>query len=101
VTLGEVLDGAAAGLNGVEAGIAPDGSVTWAHRGRPFAALAADGAAEFALDPAVAAAAGRTPDVGPSGRGPAWVRFGPPVLDEHGADRARAWLASAYRRTLG
>ena len=54
--------------------------------------------AEFALDPPVASAAARTPDVSPSPRGPGWVRFGPGVLDDHAADRATAWFASAHRR---
>ena len=54
--------------------------------------------AEFALDPAVAAAAARTPDVGPSSRGAGWVSFAPADLDDHAADRAVAWLASAHRR---
>jgi len=33
-----------------------------------------------------------------SERGPGWVRFAPTVLDDHAADRAVAWLASAHRR---
>lgn len=78
---------------------APDGSLTWSRAGRPFAALSADGrAAEFVLDPAVAAAAVRTPDTEMSGRGPDWVLFRPATLDDHGADRATAWFASAHRR---
>jgi hypothetical protein len=98
--LRDVLDEAAAGLPEIELSVAPDGSLGWSRAGQPFAALSADGtAAEFALDVPVAAAAARTPDVAPSGRGPGWVRFSPTVLDDHGVDRARAWSASAYRRT--
>jgi hypothetical protein len=100
VTLREILGETAAGLDGVDVGTAPDGALTWSHRGKPFATLATDGAAEFGLDPSVAAAAGRTPDVGPSTRGPGWVRFRPLTLDEHGADRARAWFESAHRRAV-
>ena len=81
---------------------APDGGVTWSRGGRPFAAVSGDGrAAEFALDPAVAAAATRTPDVGPSSRGAGWVRFAPATLDDHGRDRATAWFESAHRRLGG
>ena len=45
-------------------------------RGRLFAVVAPDGL-EVVLDPAVAEAARRTPDVTVSARGPAWVRFQP------------------------
>jgi hypothetical protein len=55
-------------------------------------------AAEFRLDPPVAAAALRTPDTGPSRRGEGWVRFRPDVLDHHALDRAEAWFGSAWRR---
>jgi len=98
VNLRELLTEAAAGVAGVEAAAGPAGDVVWSASGRPFAVLAGDGAAEFALDPAVAAAACRTPDVVPSRRGPDWVLFRPTMLDEHGADRARAWFESAQRR---
>jgi hypothetical protein len=64
--------------------------------GRPFAVLRRDHL-EVALDPAVAAAAQRTPDVTSSPRGPGWVRFRPRVLDGHAVDRAQAWLRSAHR----
>jgi hypothetical protein len=59
--------------------------------------LGADGAAAFALDPAVAAAAARTPDTTPSGLGAGWIRFAPTTLDDHAADRAVAWFVSAHR----
>lgn len=98
MNLRELLSEAAAGTPEVEAASGPAGQVVWSVRGRPFAVLAGDGAAEFALDPAVAAAACRTPDVVPSGLGPGWVLFRPARLDEHGVDRARAWFESAHRR---
>jgi hypothetical protein len=95
-TLRAVLEEAAADLDGVEA--VPSGAdVEWRRGGRPFAALAGAGA-EFRLDPLVAKAALRTPDTQPSSRGADWVRFSPAVLDDHGVDRAEAWLASAWRR---
>jgi hypothetical protein len=99
VNLRELLEDEASDLPGIEPIVGPDGSVTWTRAGRPFAVVAADGSvAEFALDPAVADAAARTPDVQPSARGVGWVAFAPTALDDHGADRAAAWLASAYRR---
>lgn len=90
---------AAAELSDVEANTTPGGGVVWSTADRPFAVLTGDGAVEFGLDPAVAAAARRTPDATPSGRGAGWVRFGPAMLDDHGRDRARAWFESAHRRS--
>jgi hypothetical protein len=99
VNLHDLLSDAAAGLPDVERLAGPDGSVTWTRDAQGFAALSRDGsAAEFRLDAAVAAAAARTPDVSLSSRGPGWVTFRPAVLDDHGADRAAAWFASAHRR---
>jgi hypothetical protein len=99
MTLRDLLDEESTDLPGTQAAIGPDGSITWSRGGRPFALAAADGSfAEFALDPPVANAAARTPDVTPSDRGPGWVRFAPSDLDDHAADRAVAWLASAHRR---
>jgi len=99
LTLGELLAEAIVDLPGAVPTKSPDGAVTWSRGGRAFALVLPGGsAAEFDLDPAVAAAAVRTPDVAPSGRGPGWIRFEPPALDDHAADRAMAWLASAHRR---
>lgn len=99
MSLADVLREAAAGLADIEATQEPAGGIAWSRAGRPFATLSADGtAAEFALEPAVAVAAARTPDVAPSGRGPGWVRFRPASADEHALDRAEAWFESAHRR---
>ena len=99
MNLRELLEDEAAELPGVESTLGADGSTTWSRGARPFAVAAADGSsAEFALDPAVADAAARTRDVTLSGRGPGWVAFAPAELDDHAADRAVAWLASAHRR---
>jgi len=99
MTLSDLLVDAAEQLDDVETDSAPDGAITWSRGKRGFARLASDGAAaEFALDPAVAAAAVRTPDTVPSARGSGWVSFSPVVLDDHAADRAIAWFESAYRR---
>jgi hypothetical protein len=99
VTLKELLAGEAADLPGAVATVAADGSETWSRRGRPIAIVSADGSSvELALDPAVADAAARTPDVTLSNRGPGWVVFAPRELDGHASDRVVAWLASAHRR---
>jgi len=98
VTLGELLVGAAVGLAGCSVENAPDGTMTWMRKERPFATVSGDGAsAEFGLDPSVAAAATRTPNVSRSARGGGWVAFAPPDLDDHAVDRALAWFASAHR----
>jgi hypothetical protein len=99
VTLGELLGSIALELPDVTAAADGVGAITWSRLARPFATLSADGAtASFALDSAVAAAAARTPDVAPSSRGAGWVDFTPAELDDHAADRAGAWFASAHRR---
>lgn len=74
------------------------GATTWSRRGAPFAVLGPTGI-EIRLNPAIAAAATRTPDTAPSPRGKEWVRFNPRELDGHAMDRLRAWLELAYRRT--
>jgi hypothetical protein len=95
VTIGEVLEAAAAGLDGVERRSAGDG-IEWATGGIAFAAVAGS-AAEFRLSQAIAAAARATPDAGPSARGADWVAFSPSELDRYSLDRAVAWFGSAYR----
>ena len=98
MTLRDLLVDAAGQLDDAETDLGPDGTVTWSRGGRAFATVRPDGAsAAFGLDPAVASAAARTPDVEPSSRGAGWVDFHPADLDDHAADRAVAWLASAYR----
>lgn len=99
MNLRELLEEEASALPGLRSAVGPDGSITWSRGGRAFAVATEDGSsAEFALDPAVADAAARTPDVATSTRGPGWVTFAPLDLDDHAADRAVAWLASAHRR---
>ena len=73
------------------------GMTTWSRAGRTFSALGPDGI-ELRLDPAIAAAATRTPDTAPSPRGAEWVRFNPRELDGHAVDRLTAWFDLAYRR---
>jgi hypothetical protein len=100
MTLAELLTGAAVELDGVVAVSAGPG--TEFRVGDVLVALITpDGAAEFRLDPAVAAAARRTPATSASNRGPDWVRFAPITLEPHATDRAVAWLGSAARRAGG
>jgi hypothetical protein len=105
VTLLELLTAAGEAL--VDVSVTSDAAVTadaaggffWDRTGRRFATASADGqVAEFRLDPAVAAAALRTPDTKPSRRGQDWISFKPEGLDDHALDRAEAWFGSAWRR---
>jgi hypothetical protein len=73
------------------------GATAWTRGGRLFAVLGPDGI-ELRLDPAITAAAARTPDAASSARGPEWVRFNPRELDGHATDRLTAWFDLAYRR---
>lgn len=73
-----------------------DASTAWSRAGRVFAAAGPAGV-ELRLERAIAAAASRTPDAGPSARGLEWVRFNPRELDGHAVDRATAWFELAYR----
>lgn len=99
MTLEDLLADAAADLAGVTTGTDASGATTWSRAGSVFAAVSVDGSvASFQLDPAIAAAAVRTPDTMPSGRGTGWVDFAPDTIDDHAEDRAVAWLESAHRR---
>lgn len=101
-SLRDVLDAAARSTPDVEVATAADGAVEWSAQGTTFAVLSADGAeASFLLDPIVAGAAARTPEVRRSSRGPGWVDIRPRVVDGHVADRAGAWFLSGHRRLTG
>ena len=101
-TLRDVIDAAAQSTPNVEMKNEPDGAVTWSVNGTTFAVLSADGGgASFLLDPIVAGAAARTPEVTRSGRGPGWVDIRPRVVDGHVADRVGAWFLSGHRRLTG
>jgi hypothetical protein len=102
MTLRDVLVAAAEAASGVAVGSARDGGTVWSVRGVEFATLSVDGnVAAFLLDPIVAGAAARTPDVVRSQRGPGWVEMRPAGFDGHVADRANAWFLSAHRRLTG
>lgn len=101
-TLREVLDAAAAGAPDVRIATTDVGATSWSVRGIVFAELSSDGGSvSFLLDPIVAAAAARTPDVRRSTRGPGWIELTPRVVDAHVADRAGAWFLSGHRRLTG
>ena len=102
MTLREILEASATETPGVEVGRDDGGAATWSYGGTVFAVLSADGAsASFLLDPIVANAAARTPDVKRSRRGEGWVDMTPRVIDRHVYDRARAWFLSGHRRLAG
>jgi hypothetical protein len=94
--LADLLAAAAGAVPGCET-VQAGGVTTWLLGGRSFAALAG-GTAEFRLDAVVGAAARRTPDTAPSPRGPEWVAFSPPEIDQYAGDRVVAWFAAAGRR---
>jgi hypothetical protein len=95
VILSELLEGAAADLDPVEAVIDGDG-VEWSRSGRAFAAVGPAGAA-FRLPSVIGRAALGTPNTSTSERGPDWVAFAPPELDRTAVDRAVAWFEAAWR----
>ena len=100
--LGRLLDTIATGLPPELAAVqrTEDGdALTWSLDGVAFAILGADGV-ELRLDDRIAAAAARTPDAAPSGRGPAWVRFNPRTIDPHAVDRLEAWFTLGLRRAV-
>ena len=102
MTLREILEASASETPGVEVATDAEGATTWTIGGTVFASLSADGSsASFLLDPIVANAAARTPDVRRSARGPGWVEMAPRVVDGHVYDRARAWFLSGHRRLTG
>ena len=95
-SLARLLEEVAAAEPDIETAQA-DGATTWSRGGRLFAAAHPSGAEIRLADRAIAAAAARTPDAGPSARGPEWVRFNPRELDGHAVDRVTAWFELAYR----
>lgn len=102
MTLREILEASATETPGVEVGTDEAGATTWSFGGTVFASLSPDGAtASFLLDPIVANAAARTPDVQRARRGEGWVDMTPKVVDRHVYDRARAWFLSGHRRLTG
>jgi FAD/FMN-containing dehydrogenase len=98
-SLDERVEAVIGELDGVERH-REDESVGYAVAGRLFAVLMED-VLETSLDPTIAAAALRTPDVMPSSRGRGWIAFTPEAVDRFALDRAEAWLRSAHRRAAG
>jgi hypothetical protein len=102
MTLRKVLEAAAVDAPDSAVSTATDGTTSWSVRGTVFAEVSGDGmAAYFLLDPIVAGAAARTPDVARSARGAGWVEMRPRLVDGHAADRAGAWFLSGHRRLTG
>jgi FAD/FMN-containing dehydrogenase len=89
------VDSAARDLPGVERASAADGA-EYGRSGQPFAVVS-PATLEVRLDPVIAAAARRTPDVVASARRPGWIAFSPPEPDRFALDRARAWFEAAWR----
>jgi hypothetical protein len=97
--LATALDASAAELEDVAFELDETDRRTWRRDGVEFAIL--DGSTvELRIGSTIAAAAVRTPDTSPSGRGPDWVTFTPPILDDHARDRLEAWFAAAHRRAV-
>ena len=69
----------------------------YARHGMTFATRPAEDAVELRLGPEIGEAAMRTPDTGPSQRGPDWIRFSPRDWDDHAFDRLEAWFLVAWR----
>jgi hypothetical protein len=100
-SLAEVLAATAASLGVAGKPDPASGAIEYVRADRLFAAVEAGGAsASFRLAPAVAEAAIRTPDTGPSDRGRGWVTLSPRVPDGHAVDRAAAWFESAWRAAV-
>ncbi|MET1232600.1 MAG: hypothetical protein ABWY52_07095 [Candidatus Limnocylindrales bacterium] len=92
----DALVAAAATGHGV-AVVPTDGAVTY-QVGEIVVVLVEGGTAEFRLRADIAAAAARTPDAGPSPRGPEWVAFSPKAFDRFTRDRIDAWFEFAVRQ---
>ena len=95
-TLATTLAGLAEGLDDVRV-LVSGGSMTWS-RGETAFAVVTGSSVELRLDPAVAAAALKTPGTAASQRGAEWVRYAPETLEAHDLDRLTAWYALAHRR---
>jgi putative cofactor-binding repeat protein len=94
--LPEVLAALAEMLGGLDERETPGGA-EYLRAGAAFAAVAGN-VVDVRLDGPIAAAAQRTPDVGPSPRGAGWIRFRPATLDRFALDRATAWFEAAWKR---
>lgn len=93
--LAELVAAAAADLE-VEAQV--EGDATAYSVGESMTVRVEGGTAEFRLRADVAAAAARTPEAGPSPRGPEWVAFSPTTFDRFTRDRIEAWFDFATKQ---
>ncbi len=94
-TLAALFQRLASEVNDVNGVVGPEG--TEYRRGERTFAVVVDRIAEVRLNPEVAEAAQRTSHATVSTRGPGWVRFEPPSVDQFVTDRAGAWFLSAWR----
>jgi hypothetical protein len=92
-SIGDVLDALLDEAGDVETPTDRD----YARNGVVFVARPAEEVFELRLGEEIGEAAMRTPDTGPSSRGPAWVRFAPQEWDELAFDRLEAWFRVAWR----
>ncbi len=69
----------------------------YARDGVVFATRPEENVIEVKLGAEIGEAATRTPDAGPSSRGPDWVRFAPAEWDDNAFDRLEAWFRVAWR----
>jgi hypothetical protein len=92
-SVSDVLDALLDEVGDVEP--ATDGE--YARQGIVFVGRPEPDVLELRLGEEITEAAMRTPNTGPSTRGPAWVRFAPTVWDDLAFDRLEAWFRVAWR----
>ena len=73
----------------------------YSRSGAVFAVHPSANVIELRLGAEIGEAAMRTPDVSPSSRGEAWVRFEPRDWDDHARDRLDAWFRVAWKLAGG
>jgi hypothetical protein len=96
-SLGDVLDALIEEAADVETLVDRE----YSRNGVAFAARPEEDVVELRLGNEIGEAALRTPNTGPSSRGPDWVRFAPPLWDEMAFDRVEAWFRVAWRLAAG
>ena len=96
-SLGDVLDALIEEAADVETLVDRE----YSRNGVAFTVRPEEDVVELRLGDEIAEAALRTPETGPSTRGPAWVRFAPANWDEMAFDRVEAWFRVAWRMAAG
>jgi hypothetical protein len=98
VSLGEAIEGLAAGATGVEQAQSGQG-VEFRVAGQPFARLDGGGAS-FRIGSDIVRAALRTDGTRASPLGADWITFSPLRFDRYALDRATSWFELASRQAL-